>query len=84
MENLGILVLIIIIFFAVIGSEDAQPKPTANKMVKEIFSNGDPNKCQIFREWIINDERVGCCTDDRSIPLTLCVNEYGFEIEKIN
>ena len=52
-----------------------------NKLIKETFSNGNPNKCQVFRTWKINGQRIGCCTDDRSVPLTLCVDNHGFETE---
>jgi len=49
-------------------------------LVKERRSNDDSQKCQIFREWSVNGLRVGCCTDNRSNPLTLCIDEHGFKV----
>ena len=52
-----------------------------NRLIKETFSNGNPDKCQIFRVWKIKGQRIGCCTDERGAPLTLCIDSQGFEVE---
>lgn len=85
MQNL-ILILMLIVFFAVVGSEDVDTAQIKNSeqnkiiLVKERRSNDGSQKCQIFKEWSVNGLRVGCCTDNRSNPLTLCIDEYGLEI----
>ena len=40
-----------------------------------------PINVRFLRTWKINGQRIGCCTDDRSVPLTLCVDNHGFETE---
>jgi len=83
---------IMVVLLAMASSEDAQPTQTKNshrnkrgssknRLIKETFSNGNPDKCQIFKVWKINGQRIGCCTDDKSAPLTLCVDNQGNEIE---
>lgn len=52
------------------------------KLVNEVQST-DEKGCQVFREWKVNNKRIGCCTDNRSEPLTLCVDEYGKEAKEV-
>jgi len=87
------LISILIIFLIIFSSEEAQTTQIESRngrsnqekivvdLVKETRSNGEPKKCQIFREWMVNGRRVGCCTDDRSIPLTFCIDDQGLEVE---
>tara|TARA_Y100000034_G_scaffold55223_1_gene67687 strand:+ start:305 stop:589 length:285 start_codon:yes stop_codon:yes gene_type:complete len=82
---------ILVMFLIMPSSEDTQMTQTTNRrhnrgsvknrLIKETFSNGNPDKCQIFKVWKINGQRIGCCTDDRSVPLTLCIDSHGFETE---
>jgi len=52
------------------------------KLVNEIHSK-DEKGCQVFREWKLNNKRIGCCTDNRSEPLTLCIDEYGEDTKEV-
>ena len=88
MRNI-ILTLVVVMFLAVVFGEDAPAtqaksykKPRnriipSSKLIEERYSNGDFKKCQIFRMWKIKGRLIGCCTDNRSIPLTLCTDRQG-------
>lgn len=65
------------------SSESPKAETPTKILVKEEFSKNVPGKCQIFREWKVDGIRVGCCTDDSSMPLTLCINEFGHDVEEI-
>jgi hypothetical protein len=78
-------IFLIIMFSIIIGmflSGKVSLEHVNAELIMESRSN-NPKTCQIFREWKVNNRRVGCCTDDRSTPLTLCIDEYGNEIKEI-
>lgn len=73
----------VIAIVSALSSESPKAQTTQKTLVKEEFSNGVSGKCQIFREWKIDGIRVGCCTDDSSMPLTLCIDEFGQDVEEV-
>jgi hypothetical protein len=76
-------IFFVIMIVSALSSESPKAETPQRTLVKEEFSNGAPGKCQIFREWKIDGIRVGCCTDDSSMPLTLCINEFGQDVEEV-
>jgi hypothetical protein len=76
-------IFFVIMIVSAFSSESPKAQTAQKILVKEEFSNNVPGKCQVFREWNINGIRVGCCTDDSSMPLTLCINEFGQDVEEV-
>ena len=54
------------------------------KLIKEVLSNGNPNKCQVFQMWKVGTKKIACCTDNRTTPLTLCIDDQGNEFGEVN
>jgi hypothetical protein len=78
----AILTIICSVIIGVFLSGKVNVEYASAKLINETYSR-DGKGCQIFREWTLNDRRIACCTDKRSSPVTLCVNEYGQEINEI-
>jgi hypothetical protein len=76
-------IFFVIAIVSALSSESPKAQTAQKTLVKEEYSSGVPGKCQIFREWNIDGIRVGCCTDDSSMPLTLCINEFGQNVEEV-
>ena len=78
-------VILTVIFSIIVGvflSGKINVEYTNAELIKEEHSKNEKG-CQVFKEWRLNNKRVGCCTDDRSTPLTLCIDEYGQDVKEI-